>query len=376
MRLTAHCFLFPLALALALASDVSAQTSATLRGEVTDALGGVLPGVTVTVIAKDGQTLATTVTDEVGRYAMPTLPAGAVTVRFELDAFDSAKVDVTLEAGHETVVGERLSLAQFTERIVVVATAPPESPAPPLIVRPRPMPVALSLDEMETICVPTVAGPDADTLATIHSHRYDSTRTIYARGDELNLDAGLDEGLTVGRNLLVRRTFRPLGEESARDAVRGQHTAGLIQIVSAQTHSATGVIVHLCNEVRQGDQLASYTPEPARQAHPAGEPDFDDGIKILFADAAQMLGAAKRLMVIERGGAQGIDVGQRLTIFRRQREAANRPFVIGEAVVVAVRTHSATIRIERATDAVWFGDMAAPQRPSPLATPVRTSGSH
>ena len=35
--------------------------------------------------------------------------------------------------------------------------------------------------------------------------------------------------------------------------------------------------------------------------------------------------------------------------------------VVGDAVVVAVRGDSATIRVERASDAIVFGDLVAPQ---------------
>lgn len=359
-------------LALVSPALVEAQPPAKLQGAVTDALGGVLPGVSVTVSTTDGVTLATTVTDEVGAYAIPSLPPTRVTIQFELDGFEPGRVDVTLEPGRETTVGERLTLAQFTEQVTVYAAAPP-APLPPLIVKARPITVPLPSDEMETVCLPAMTASRVDALATVHSHRSEAERTIYAKGDELNIEGGLDAGLTIGRNLVVRRSYRPHG--TLRAELTGEHTAGIIQIVSASPHTSTGVVIHACNEVMQGDYLAAYVPEPVRQAHPRGEPDFDDGIAILFGDVGHLLGATRRLMVIDRGGAGGIDVGQRLTLFRRQPQAADRPYVIGEAVVVAAQTHSATIRVERATEAIWFGDLAAPQRPSPLAAPLKAGGS-
>ena len=68
-------------------------------------------------------------------------------------------------------------------------------------------------------------------------------------------------------------------------------------------------------------------------------------------------------MVIDRGSVQGVRAGQRLTLFRSKRRGASHPDVVGEAIVVAVRTDSATIRIERVNDVIESGDWAAPQRP-------------
>jgi hypothetical protein len=80
-----------------------------------------------------------------------------------------------------------------------------------------------------------------------------------------------------------------------------------------------------------------------------------------------MLGAPRRLMVIDRGADHGIRAGQRLTLFRRRPGRGARPTVVGDAIVVAVRSDSATIRVERAIDAISSGDWAAPQGPSPVA---------
>ena len=54
------------------------------------------------------------------------------------------------------------------------------------------------------------------------------------------------------------------------------------------------------------------------------------------------------------------------TLFRKSRSAGGRD-VIGDAVVVAVRIDSATIRIDRVNDAISPGDWAAPQTVSSIA---------
>ena len=114
------------------------------------------------------------------------------------------------------------------------------------------------------------------------------------------------------------------------------------------------------------DFLASFKPEAIRTPDPMGIPAYRDAARILFADEGQMLGAPRRLMVIDRGSEHGVSAGQRLTLFRKGRSAA-RPDVVGDAIVVAVRSDSATIRVERVTDAISSGDWAAPQGPSSVA---------
>jgi hypothetical protein len=101
---------------------------------------------------------------------------------------------------------------------------------------------------------------------------------------------------------------------------------------------------------------------------PHGIPDYDDAARILFADEGQILGAPRRLMVIDRGGEHGVRVGQRVTLFRRPSRGARSPDIIGDAIVVAVRIDSATIRIERVNDAISSGDLAAPQILPPAAS--------
>jgi hypothetical protein len=74
------------------------------------------------------------------------------------------------------------------------------------------------------------------------------------------------------------------------------------------------------------------------------------------------MAAPKQLMVIDRGALHGAARGQRLTIFRRVQGERGPVSTIADAVVIAVREHSATIRIERSSDAVSVGDLVALHR--------------
>jgi hypothetical protein len=67
------------------------------------------------------------------------------------------------------------------------------------------------------------------------------------------------------------------------------------------------------------------------------------------------------MLVIDRGSLLGVHAGQRVTIFRRSRTSRS-PMPVGDGVVVAVRSESATIRVDHTSGAIFQGDLAALQR--------------
>ena len=74
--------------ALAVAGTAAAQgTTSRLAGQVTDATGGVLPGVSVT-LTNDGTGVSfSTVTTAAGTYVFEALPSGSYSAKFELQGF-------------------------------------------------------------------------------------------------------------------------------------------------------------------------------------------------------------------------------------------------------------------------------------------------
>jgi hypothetical protein len=341
---------------------------AVVRGGVTDGSGGFLPGVTVVATATGGRVLTTT-TDGDGAYVFEGLPAGSLTLTFELEGFVSVTVRLKVQPGTNSQVVERLELAPYSETVVVRAPAmfaqpPPLAPTLPLLPRVRPVPQ----HDRDSICGPAKRGVLPDSLGTIRSGHAETEPRLYAAGAELLIDGGLRDGLNVGRNLVARRYYRV--REMTGAEVVAEHSAGLVQIVAAGEQSAVGVVVYACDELRPGDFLAPFNPEPIREPDPPGPPAYPNAARILFADDGQMLAAPRQLMVIDRGSARGVRVGERLTLFRLASRNGRRD-IIGEALVVAVRSDSATIRVVRVTDAVSAGDWAAPQAASSAALQPR-----
>jgi hypothetical protein len=337
-----------------------------IRVEVTDSSGGRLPGVAVVATAPDGQVLATATTDGTGRCAFPALPAGPVMLRFRLEGFAGVLVGETVASGSESRVVQALELAPLAETVVVAASAPvetPRPPAPPPVPSPprgplmRPVPP----HDRDSVCGPAKPNAATESLGTIRSSRYVAEGGLYTTGAQVLVDGGLLNGLEVGQNLVVRHYYRVRG--LAGTDTTGEHSAGLVQIVAASEKSSIAVVIYACDGLRTGDFLASFKPEPIRPPDPRGIPDYDGAARILFADEGQMLAAPRRMMVIDRGSGDGVRVGQRLTLFRRRGRGGRTPDIVGDAIVVATRTDSATIRVERVNDTISSGDLAAPQTP-------------
>jgi len=119
-------FIFALLLLLASFGIASAQetTSGSLTGEVTDAQGAPVPGATVTVTS--GQGSKTTVTDAEGRFFVPYLTPGLVSVKVELTGFTPVQQkDINVRLGQRTTLsGLVLKVGGLEEVVEVVGTAP------------------------------------------------------------------------------------------------------------------------------------------------------------------------------------------------------------------------------------------------------------
>jgi hypothetical protein len=334
-----------------------------LMGVVADGSGAALPGVTVTVRSV-GAPVTTVVTDGSGRYLTEWMPPGIYIVSFALSGFETKSVtNIPLAAGQTVVLDQQLSLASLSETVEVRATAPAPTPppAPKRPVRPEAKPVDKEI--LASVCGPRQATAFSQAIGRIVSHRDDPDRQLLARGDLLQIDAGEKHGVTSGQNLVVRRRFQT-GDPFApkKVATFAEQSAGLVQIVETQAESSVALVVYVCGELRAGDTVEPYIAQPAFFAVSAGTPRFDEPGRITTGESGQTAGSAGQMMVIDRGIMQGVQRGQRLTIFRRPQGGAGRPLTVGDGVVIALRADSATIRIERATDAVQVGDLIALHR--------------
>jgi outer membrane receptor protein involved in Fe transport len=119
-------FVFVLAaLAFTTGGFVSAQTTATISGIVTDESGGVLPTAQVVVTNTETGITRTVATDSEGRYRVTNLNIGQYDVAASMSGFrTSTRQGILLTIGREAVVDMTLALGDVTEDITVAGDAP------------------------------------------------------------------------------------------------------------------------------------------------------------------------------------------------------------------------------------------------------------
>jgi len=103
-----------------------AGTTATITGQVTDASGAVLPGVTVTATSLALQVPeVTAVTDERGEYRLTPLPIGTYAVTYELSGFQTSRRDgIRLTVGFTARLDVTLGVGSLQETVTVSGAAP------------------------------------------------------------------------------------------------------------------------------------------------------------------------------------------------------------------------------------------------------------
>ena len=336
-----------------------------LTGRVADGSGGALPGVTVTIISGRLTEPVVLISDQVGRYTSPPLPPGTYTVVFELVGFETkARPGIELRPGDIVTIDGNLAVAPVTETVQVVAEAPLPPAPPPHFEAPKPpQTIPVPKEVLASVCGPAQREAFSLTVARIVGHRDERSRTLFGNGDLLVLDAGDGAGVTTGQNYVVRRRFKVSGRgHASKQSSEGFQTAGLIQVVQTTPQHSLAVVVYTCGELYTGDSVEPFDPLPMWRVTDAGTPQFDAPAHVVFGENGRQMGAPQQLMVIDRGSAQGAERGQRVTIFRRPQGDRGPVSTVADAVVIAVRADSATIRIERASDAVVIGDMAALHR--------------
>lgn len=124
-RTLTRCLLVcALAAASAPAWAQPAQTG-TISGEITDATGGAMPGVTVTITSQDRGFSRSTVSDNSGRYVFPAVPIGPYRIVATLQGFETAQAtDNLVETDKTTSVSFAMKIGALTDTVEVMGQTP------------------------------------------------------------------------------------------------------------------------------------------------------------------------------------------------------------------------------------------------------------
>ncbi|HUR19766.1 MAG TPA: carboxypeptidase regulatory-like domain-containing protein, partial [Vicinamibacterales bacterium] len=113
------------ALTVMMTGAASAQATGSIFGKVTDASGGVLPGVTVTVSGPSLQQPLVGVSQESGAYQFPVVPIGTFSVTFELSGFKKVvRNNIVIVTGFNVPLDMKMEVGAMSEELTVSAAAP------------------------------------------------------------------------------------------------------------------------------------------------------------------------------------------------------------------------------------------------------------
>jgi carboxypeptidase family protein len=121
----AIALLCALAAPSAFAQGGGASSTGTINGKVTDASGGVLPGVTVSITSPSMMGTQTSVTNDQGLYRFPAVPPGSYAVTYELPGFNTLKREgIQITLGFTATVNVELTVASLQETVTVTGESP------------------------------------------------------------------------------------------------------------------------------------------------------------------------------------------------------------------------------------------------------------
>ena len=215
----------------------------------------------------------------------------------------------------------------------------------------------------EIACAPRLAIGEASSPITLIGSAADPAKTLFGPGDALVISGGTEQGVGMGQEYFVRSVLTARGPDPANpNPLLALRTAGWLRVVAVQQTSAMATVVHTCGEFELGDHLEPFALPASPMLGPAGEADYTDPALVLFGRDGSVIVGQRQFMVIDRGSSQGVEPGQRLTIFRETVGPEGPVIEIAEAVIVSVAPDSATARLLKAQDPVYAGDLVAVHR--------------
>ncbi|MEP6569774.1 MAG: carboxypeptidase regulatory-like domain-containing protein [Acidobacteriota bacterium] len=118
-------FVVAAAMFLMVSMPVRAQSTAILRGTVTDPKGAVVPDATITVRNEATSLERTAKTDDEGNYQIAALPVGSYQVEVRAQGFQTGNVKaLTVEVARTVVQNVQLHVGDISQQVVVTSDAP------------------------------------------------------------------------------------------------------------------------------------------------------------------------------------------------------------------------------------------------------------
>lgn len=181
------------------------------------------------------------------------------------------------------------------------------------------------------------------------------TKGLFAAGEVVDIDRGLDAGVRPGEIYTVRRPMRFQG------APHAQFTIGRLRVTEATASTATAQVDVTCDGIAVGDVLEPFTeltlsPEITR-TFVGGTLDLQRTIEVSYASDGRSVFGDRDFILAQGGQDKGVTTGARYAALRRGSDHDATP--LAEAVVVTVFADQSLLRLTEAHDAVFTGDTLA-----------------
>ncbi len=221
-------------------------------------------------------------------------------------------------------------------------------------------------DQTAVACAPppALAFDAIDALRVIGSQ--DAVpRSVFGTPELLVTSGGTDRGVQLGQLYFMRRVVRT-GATHGDKLAHTVHTAGWARVVAVNATTAIINVEHACGDILEGDYLEPYqTPTlPAGDialVDTSGEPNFTSLGRILSGSEERQSAGLGEFMLIDQGVSQNVALGARFAIYRDLGKGGMPLASVGEGLVVSVGESMALIRINKARDAIFSGDLVVPR---------------
>jgi hypothetical protein len=223
-----------------------------------------------------------------------------------------------------------------------------------------------SIEETALQCAPYVVDGHEDESLKVVGSEDGATKIAFADRDILYLNKGTNAGVKAGDVYTLQHSaYEVKHPETGRGIGLKIETTGWVRVILVQENTATVVVEQACADIHLGDYLKTFEKvqvplitehaRPTRLTPPSGKVV---GTVVDMQDDATIAGD-RQLVILNLGTANGITPGSLFVVYKVMYPSVPTPrIVLGEAVVVAVRERTATVRIINSNDAIMPGDKA------------------
>jgi len=215
------------------------------------------------------------------------------------------------------------------------------------------------VNPVDVYCAPMIV-PDLALYNYAISDGEELEKAAFGTDDVVYLDGGADDGITAGDRFFVLHNYGKIKHpETSRILGWAMRQIGELEVLCANQHDATALIVHSCAGITAGDVILPWEELPIPVVDPTtplgrcDEPSGGkDGYLVYFMDSQHAV-AEGNVVVIDKGSDDGVGLGDFFAIYRLQE---GHRLMLGEALVLRTERDSATVKIIHSFREMYTGD--------------------